>query len=277
MKRIRKVMATTRLDRHYERFAPEALESMQDAIRSSYLPFIINHDPRSPPIGRVVDAEIVTLPDGEYGLEAGVEIFEGGAVPPLKNDGRTLPLRELPQDGLLLTIDRVFSDPRFAQAVNGIGEIFGTGRQYEGKKAFEPLGVLIISVGGLAVGAFATAFFSRLGTKAADAFSGYLKQLFQRKTSDEEPRLLRFEFECVHKAERFRIEVILSGPSEEDIDSFLDQGISQLDEIAPSYISLEQKVLRYVFSFRQGELNFQFAVRQDAVPLFASERDASDG
>ena len=166
---------------------------MRDHIRSAYLPFIYNHDPRCPPLGRVIDAEIVTLDDGESALEAEVELFEEGPLPPLVGD-RSIASRELPADGFLLTVDRTFSLPEFEEPVASIAAMFGKPTQVEVKKALEPIAVLAISAGLFVVGKFVGAFFSRLGTDAAVALSTKLKNIFARK-HDDQTRLLKFEFE----------------------------------------------------------------------------------
>ena len=266
MRRIRVIMATTHLDRHNEHLTLAALESMREQIRSSFLPFIFNHDPRSAPIGRAIDAEITDLPDGEHALEAEIEGFESGPLPPLRTD-RSMHFRELPRNSLVLTIDRSFSRPEFQDAVGAIAQEFGTPVQFEGKKALEPIAVLIISASSLALGSFATSFFSRLGKNAADLVTQKLMEIFSpRQTRDDVP-LLRFEFEFEHEGVSRRAEVILTGPSGEDIDSFLKDGLERLDQVLPLCLGGPEGLVKYVFSYSQGDLAFRFAVRSDAVPL----------
>ena len=266
MRKIRTVMVTTHVDRYNDRFTHEALESMREQIRSSYLPFILNHDPRCPPLGRIIDAEIVTLADGEHALEAEVDLFEAGPLPPLVGD-RSIPLRALPSDSLVLTIDRTFSRPEFESAVAEISFLFGGSPQFEGKKALDPTAVLIISAGALALGKFASSFFSRLGANAADALSARLKEIFAHRHTDE-VRLLRFELEFEHMGQRSRADVILSGPTEEEIERFLQEGLRQLDQLLPNYLGEIEGLVRYVFEYSNGDLTLQFAVRRDAVPVF---------
>jgi hypothetical protein len=102
-------------------------------------------------MGRVIKAELVALADGEHAVEAEVEVFEPGPLPPL-DVSRAIPSRDLPGDALLLTIDRTFSLPEFEEAVSGIATLFGRQPQYEVKKALDPIAVLGIGVGVLAVG-----------------------------------------------------------------------------------------------------------------------------
>ena len=267
-------MATTRVDLHGERFPLEALESMRDHIRSSYLPFIYNHDPRSPPFGRVIDAEIVTLEDGEFALEAEVELFEEGPLPPLVGD-RSVASRELP-DGFLLTIDRTFSLPEFEEPVASIAAIFEKPPQFEVKKALDPIAVLGISAGLFVAGKFAGAFFSRLGTDAAAALSAKLKNIFARK-HDEQTRLLRFELEFEHKGQSCRADVILTAPTAHDIDGFLADGLQQLDMMLPSCLDQIDGLIRYVFTYSEGRVKLEFAVHRDAYPVFPATPSKSSG
>ena len=266
MRQIRAIIATTHRDRHNERLTQSALESMQQAIHASFVPCIVNHDPRYPPIGRVIDAEITDLPDGQRALEAEIEIFESGPLPPMRSD-RSMCLRELPKDSLVLTIDRSFSRHEFRDALEAIAHEFGTPAQFEAKKAIEPIAVLVISASALAVGSFLRSFFSRLGENAADFVTGKLKEVFSARKALDGDSLLRFEFEFEHEGASQRAEVILTDPSSQDIDSFLKEGLQQLDQVLPVYLGGFEGLVQYVFSYSQGKLEFKFAVRRDAIPI----------
>ena len=267
MRRIRSVVATTHLDRHNERLTLGALESMREQFCSSFAPSIPNHDPRCAPIGRVIDAEVTDLPDGEHALEVEIEAFESGPTPPLRTD-RSMPLRELPRDSLVLRIDRSFSRPEFQEAVGAIAQEFGTSVQFDGKKALEPIAVLIISTSTLALGSFCTSFFSRLGKNAADFVSQKLKEIFSTRRKDDDDPLLVFEFEFEHKGVSRRTEVILTGPSGAEIDSFLIEGLECLDRVLPQYVCGNNDLVKYVFTYSKDKLVLRFAVRRDAVPVW---------
>lgn len=259
-------MVTTHVDLHGERFALEALESMRDHIRSSYLPFIYNHDPRCPPLGRVFSAEIVRLEDGEHALDAEVEMFESGPLPALA-DNRSIAMRTLPTDGFHLTVDRTFSEPEFGESVDAIVRLFKTPPQLEVKKALEPIAVLGITAGVFVVGKFAGAFFSHLGNRAAVALSTRLKDIFRRKRADQ-TSLLRFEFEFMHEGVNCRADVILTGPNDGEIDAFLAHGLSEVDKMLPLYLNQVEGLVRFVFVYSGGKLKLEFAVRRDAIPVF---------
>ena len=265
MRRIRSIVATTHLDRHNERLTLENLESMREQFRSSFIPIIFNHDPRSAPMGRAIDAQITNLLDGEHALEVEIEAFESGPTPPLRTD-RSMPFSELPGDALVLTIDRSFSRPEYQDAVGAIAQEFGTPLQFAGKKALEPISVLTISAG-LALGSFCKSFFSRLGKNAADLVTNKLKEIFSSQQKRDDTPLLMFEFEFEYEGVSRLVEVIITGPSGVDIDSFLEEGLECLDRVLPMYLRGFKDLVKYVFTYSQDGLDFKFAVRSDAVPL----------
>jgi hypothetical protein len=239
---------------------------MKEQMDGVLLPFIYNHDPRQPPLGRVVGAEIRELEDGEHAIEAEVEVFEPGDELPF-DSSRAVQYRSLPGDHLLLTIDRTFSGQQFAEPVSAIGELFGSSPAYEVKKALEPIAVLGIGLGAVTVGRFASSFFSKLGSNAADALSAKLKEVFRRAEANQ-VHLLRIEFEFLHDGRTCRAEIIATGPSDTDIDTVLNEGLLQLDHSLPSL--LIPNVTRYVFEYANGKARLKFVVRSDSVPLFPS-------
>ncbi len=78
MKKVSAILATTHVDRHNEAFAVSALEGMVESLNRSYLPVGVEHDPRVPPIGRVISAEVRKRDDGEFEVAAEIEMFEPG-------------------------------------------------------------------------------------------------------------------------------------------------------------------------------------------------------
>lgn len=60
------IIATTHRDSEGDKLALEALYSLVDGIRSSYIPIWDEHDPRKPPLGRIASAEVCERNDGEY-------------------------------------------------------------------------------------------------------------------------------------------------------------------------------------------------------------------
>ena len=115
MRRIQAIMATTHVDRHNERVSLAALESMREQIRNSILPCDVNHDPRFAPFGRVIDAEITHLPDGEHALEGEIGSLKAVHYHRCERIGQCISERCL---GILLSsrlivpsVDRSFKTP----------------------------------------------------------------------------------------------------------------------------------------------------------------------
>jgi hypothetical protein len=79
---------------------------MAEQINSSYFPVNIEHDPRTPTVGRVLAARVITREDGVTMVEADMEIFEDGDVVPLGAESREMPLERQPPDAILVKYDR---------------------------------------------------------------------------------------------------------------------------------------------------------------------------
>jgi hypothetical protein len=58
MRYVEAIFATTHVDRHGDKLTYESLLGVVEQIRQGYVPMMFNHDPRVPPIGRLVDAEV---------------------------------------------------------------------------------------------------------------------------------------------------------------------------------------------------------------------------
>lgn len=69
------IASTTHLDRHNERMAKSALDSMADQIKEKYIPQLIEHD-WNRHIGVLLYGEVFQLKDGEYALGVVTGLFE---------------------------------------------------------------------------------------------------------------------------------------------------------------------------------------------------------
>ncbi|HEY9152739.1 MAG TPA: hypothetical protein VIN60_07630 [Anaerolineales bacterium] len=88
-------MITTHIDKHNERFAPSALDDFVRSINQQYMPMGVEHDPRIPPIGRILSAHIEELEDGEYAVDGIAEMFESDKDIEFLDDGREIPVHDL--------------------------------------------------------------------------------------------------------------------------------------------------------------------------------------
>ncbi|MBU3217526.1 hypothetical protein LL033_21975 [Clostridium estertheticum] len=74
--------ATTHIDGHNMKMSKEALESAADQInKSGRVPSVgLNHDKTIMPFGKIIEAEVSIMDDGEYKIEITQEIFENAKV-----------------------------------------------------------------------------------------------------------------------------------------------------------------------------------------------------
>lgn len=70
------VLASSHLDSHGERIAPEALERFAEILNGGLaLPLTLGHDPTIPPLGKILEARIDQTADGETRVIGKIEIF----------------------------------------------------------------------------------------------------------------------------------------------------------------------------------------------------------
>jgi hypothetical protein len=86
VKKLECILATTHLDKHNEAMSLGALRSMVRQIEGKWIPVGIEHDIRHPLVGRVAEAEVVPLEDGQFGVKGSIELFEAGDVFELSTD-----------------------------------------------------------------------------------------------------------------------------------------------------------------------------------------------
>jgi hypothetical protein len=107
-------MLTTHIDKHNERITPEALRDFVRLVNQQYTPMGVEHDPRIPPVGRVLSAHIKELEDGEFAVDGIAEIFEQGQEIEFKDDGREIPIEEFGRR-LSISPDRSYREPEDEQ------------------------------------------------------------------------------------------------------------------------------------------------------------------
>lgn len=266
MKRLRGVLATTHVDLHGDKLTLSALESAADQIRRQYVPFILQHDPRIPPLGRVIGAVVRRLDDGEHALEGEVELFEPGDDIPLADDERQIPIRTYPSEALEIASDRGFRDEADQRLVREIGALFKTKPQEEVRKALEPISILAIG-GSFILGGIAAGFLGRLGQDGYEFLRTKLQEIFSRRPAAAQDHLLLLELVVQAHPYDVTLDVILTNPSPADIESLFDEGLKALDALVPQLLAPDVGLKKLVFQYSHGRLKMLFGVRRDGVPL----------
>jgi hypothetical protein len=272
MKEMRAIMSTTHVDLHGDRFMLAALESAVDLFKRSYLPVGVEHDPRIPPLGRVVRASIHELADGEYALEGEMEIFEPGRdVFPAPSEGRSIPIHLYPPGVLQVASDRGLRAAEDQEIIREISALLGTEPEEEFKKSVDPITILMLG-GAFVLGGIANAFLKRLGDDAYEQLKRKLTLLFHRQRPAAET-LLRLNLIVRCGDEDVEVDLLASGPDRRALDVMLGSGLKSLDELLPSLSPIDHGIKRLVFEYKEGGLRLQFGVRRDAVPVFPAREN----
>jgi len=260
------IVASSEVDAHGDTFSREALEQLVHQMNSSFLPLGIEHDPREPSVGRVAAARLVTRKDGVLLVEADMEIFEEGEVIPLGTEAREIPLEPVPRDGILVKYDRPYavSDERKA-LVEELAKIAGARTNQEIKKSVDPISVLTIVASFSAV-AIASGFLKKIGEDAYELFKAKLKQIFSSKPSAKD-QLLVFIYTINMDGIPINVEVILTNPTPDEIVAYFSSGTADLQRSIAEYVQPALGIRQVTYSFHDGRLNLEFAIRKDAVPL----------
>src|SRR5437867_3089921 len=241
MKTVESVLATTRVDRHGDRFTKSALENTAAQAKRAYIPMMFNHDPRIPPLGRTIDAEVRQLPDGEYALVAISEVFEPGDDLVKPTEGRELKLRTFEPGRLTVVHDRSYQDDDDQGILLELSQLPDIRLESEEKKALEPLSVLLLALGGAAT-AFATGFIGKMGADAWEYLKPRLARLVLKRRAGSHEYLFIFELQVERETGLLSIQCILSSPSAEEFEAFWSRGIQALEKQLPLILAVPQDI-----------------------------------
>jgi hypothetical protein len=261
MSLIEQIILTTHIDRHYERHALSALEGLAGQVNTHYIPNGIEHDPRFPPVGRLLSAEIIELADGEKGVRAVIELFDESTVE--GDPRRSVPMRLSDTDAFLVEYDRSVEAHDPDGDVEALARLSGSPAQRMHKKALEPLAELILDYGLLALGAIATGFLAKMGADGWNELKARLKERHRKRRHDE-LLVTRFGVEVPAPVE---VLVVLSNPTADEIEAFYDHGLERADELVQYVLQRESRIVRIVFHWIDMELRLGYALRDDAIPV----------
>lgn len=273
MKYQRQIIATSHVDKHHERLSHGALESLVDQINSQYIPVTIEHDPRNPPIGRIIQAELKKLKDGEIGVEAKIQLLEPGDQVKL-DESRTLSVREITSESVHIIYGQSYRNKDDQCIIQDIVKLLDGSSDEFAKKAVEPISVLTIAVAA-ALGSFFGGFFNQAGADAWQLVKEKVKKLLRSKREQEIEHLLSFQFYTKKDNDQLLVEVILTNPGDDVIDEFFNLGIKRLDQLIPDLVDSDVGLKKMVLDYSTGRFSILYGVRKDAVPLFFKGENAS--
>lgn len=268
MATIRKIrLATSHVDRHEEILGLEALKMMIEQTNRGIIPMGVEHDPRIPPLGRVISAELVPLEDGEYAIDGVAELFDDGLAGLSDTGDRSIPVRTYQSGEFKIIADRNFRDKITQQYLAELADILKVAPvEEEIKKSFEPISILTIG-GAFLLGGIANGFLKEIGSDAYKALKPKLARLFSGPPVPGQEKLFTFDTTISQNDKQLNVEVIITNPNVEDIQQFFDQGIQELDQILPRHFTDERGFARLVLEYKAGHLEAKFAVLKNGVPV----------
>ena len=194
MKIAEAILATTHVDSHKDVIALSALQGAVEQVKQRIIPVLVEHDPRQPPLGRIVSSRVEQLADGHFALIGTMELFEPDDHIPLSDDPREIHIAEPAFHKITVICDRSYSEDADQSILEALVTQIGGVKEEYTKKALVPLSVLAIVVGTFGALKFAGGFLEKAGADTWDALRGKLKQLMSRKRVKMIEHVLQFQF-----------------------------------------------------------------------------------
>lgn len=263
-------LATSHTDRHDEIMGLGALEMMVEQTNRLIIPMGVEHDPRIPPVGRVIAAELVPLEDGEYAVDGTAELFGEDSGELADTGDRRIPVRTYQQGEFQVIADRNFRDENAQRDLTELADILkGASLQEEIKKSFDPIAILTVG-GGFVLGGIAGGFLKEIGADAYKALKAKLVKVYSAAPVAGQEKLFTFDTTITHGDQSLNVEVIMTNPQVEDIQQFFNQGIQELDQILPRHFESDTALARLVLEYRAGHLEAKFGVLRNGIPVHPS-------
>lgn len=268
MRYEKQISATTHVDTNHCQLTKESLENAAKQHKKFYIPITIEHDPRIPPVGRVESAEVVELEDGEWGLEGTCAYFEEGDEDIPVTDGKTLVIERENPKRFKVMYDFSYDTPEGREVIKKLSEISGEKASLGIKRGLDPISILTIVVGFIAVN-YAIGFLQKLGSDDVDKLKKILADYFKNKSGKE--RLLHWIMRTGINGQSVELGVIATNPDSNSINRFIETGLGNLDG-ALEKLNIEPNLARIVFEYKDGKLSHLYALRKDGITLILKKK-----
>lgn len=267
------IIATTHLDSEGDKLTIGALHGLVDSINATYIPIWDEHDPRNPPIGRIASAKVRERDDGEHEVVASLEFFDGSETEQYLGDRELVREMRLENGEVKIVPDRSFRTPEDLEDIEEIAQLLGTRSTEAVKKAIDPISILQLTAAFMA-GGIASGFLGKLGSDAADLVKDKIKGLMRRKNNRDSDRVFRLVIQVQKDGRCLEADVFITNPTDKDIDSLLDHGLSEIDQQVSRLMSMSTQLSKLTFEYKDGSLELKFGVRKDCVPVTLHSKDS---
>lgn len=261
------IIASTLVDKQGEKLSRQVLEQLAQSANEHYIPINIEHDPRIPPVGRIISSSVRERDDGEYEAIARLQMFDNSFSELNLADNREMIIRKIPINSIVISYGWGHkNNPADMDNIDGISKILNHPPSYEAKKSLDPINIISLTFAFM-VGGFFSGLFNKIGADAWDTIKIKLKPLISKAEHRKGDQLLIFRNITEVNNNPVEVEVILTNPSEQLISQFISTDIKNLDNILPALLQDQTDIRRIVFEYKDSQLTLSFAVRKDCVPI----------
>lgn len=206
MRKYEVVLVKGGIDSHGDVWTVEALESYAQIVNAQYIPVGVEHDIRHPPVGRVIEARVVSAESGVHEVQGTLVLWdEADTEESLSGDGRAVAIGDPPGTPFAVLYDRAWQGTEDLAFVTDLALLVNDAPKFVIKKAVDPIGTLVIVAGAFAVGALAKSFFGELGKDLYDALKAKLRDFFARSQVQGRRLFSRSTWDQTSGSQKFRL------------------------------------------------------------------------
>lgn len=264
-------IATTHHVSGHQSVTLDDLKQHLDTIDHAILPVYSVHDPRIPPIGRVISGSITGLEDGEFALDVNVELFSEDFIPKSGTSGdKRVAILHKPREKFGIWCTTIPTTPEKTGYLQEICTLLGTRISYRSSNGIlqEELPIMVIGIGMLPFGYIADTISRRLDRDQVHGLKEKITQLFSKTDENLPESLLIFDLDVVDKQKRsLVIEVIMTNPQGKDIESFFSGGLGELDRILPPYYLSRLRPKKIVMNYCNDRFSVLYAIQEKGIPM----------
>jgi hypothetical protein len=263
------LVTTTHLDSQGEAISENQLNEMLRNFRDQIIPYIQNHDPRIPPVGRMIDAKMVELEDGHKGINALIEFFDTPDCDPIIAN-REVRIQSHESGKVLLCPDITFKDEE--SSILELSKTLGSEISFKIKKSSEPLSYLTLEVyleigAAVAIAAFFRGYFTKMGEDAWRKSKELFKKLLKHPKGKERFFVLDLTLSPVSDNRNFQVRIVVDDPVT-DLELLFEKGMEKFEKtILPSLVKDREKITYFIYLFKNGEFKFSHAISRNGMAM----------
>jgi hypothetical protein len=240
---------------------------MAQAINTHYIPFGVDHDPRIPPIGRIVSAFVKDLDATHKAVVGQMQVWEKSDVAAdLEGDGRIIASPREPAIAFEVLFDKASADELGRDELEELARVaHPTARpRYHAKKAFEPISSIVLEVGIFVLGAIAAGFLAKVGEGVFETLKARLSRLARPRQRGD--RIFQLQCGVTSEGRTISVDLIATNPTPETVQFMLTGGLQQLDALVARLAATSPREAKIAAECSDTNVRLLYSVRDDGVP-----------